>query len=125
MLAAAVKDAPASQSNFMVPRRLRLSRHTFPLSRSGTRLSTSHFSLVWGRAQKGGGCAAVISKKVARRSVDRHLLKRRIMAVLLPWCGPDRFFVVYALSGSNTLSFQALKEELGFLLMKTKLGMAQ
>lgn len=109
----------------MVRRTLRLSRHTFPAHNEGNRFSSAHLSLVCGPAVRGGGCAVVISKKVARRSVDRHLLKRRLMAVLLPWCARDRFFVVYARTGSQTLPFHALQHELEGLLMKTKYSVAQ
>ncbi len=60
----------------MIPRSKRLSRRTFPTIRGKT-LASGAFSLVYGPSSD-GGCAAVVSKKVARRSVDRHLLKGRI-----------------------------------------------
>ena len=65
---------------------------------------------------KEGGCAAVISKKVARRSVDRHLLKRRMLSVMKEWCVPGSYLVVYAKGGAPSLPFKALKEELASLL---------
>lgn len=103
----------------MLPRRSRLSRVSFPGPRAGFRGSTPHFSVVWGPSSHGGGAAAVVSKKVARRSVDRHLLKRRMLEAMRPFALPDRFLVVYAKAGSPTLAFRALAEELQSLLVKT------
>lgn len=103
----------------MLPRRSRLSRVSFPGPRAGFQASTPHFSAVWGPSTHGGGAAAVVSKKVARRSVDRHLLKRRMLQAMRPFALPDRFLVVYAKGGSHTLPFRALAEELQTLLAKT------
>ncbi len=61
----------------------------------------------------------VISKKVAKLSVDRHTLKRRIVAAALPWCSETRALVIYARPGSAALPFPALKEELEALLIRT------
>ncbi len=103
----------------MLPRRSRLSRASFPGPRAGFRGSTAHFSAVWGPSLHGGGAAAVVSKKVARRSVDRHLLKRRMLEAMRPYALPGRFLVVYAKGGSTTLPFRAVAEELQTLLAKT------
>lgn len=103
----------------MLPRRHRLSRATFPHGRDGSRAASPHFSLSWGVARS-GGAAVVVSKKVARRSVDRHLLKRRMLAVMRPFVREDRFLVAYARTGAHTLPFKALKEELTALLIRTQ-----
>ncbi len=108
----------------MLPRRSRLSRASFPGSRAGASASTPHFSAVWGPARAGGsagatgGAAAVVSKKVARRSVDRHLLKRRMLEVMRPFATPARYLVVYAKTGSHALPFRTLAEELQSLLSR-------
>ncbi len=105
--------------------RHRLSRHTFPKAHEGSRLASPHFSVNWGSSPLLGGCAVVVPKKVARRSVDRHLLKRRVLEILRPWSAHDRFIVVYARTGSASLSFTVLTKEITGLLMKTKLPVAQ
>lgn len=60
----------------------------------------------------------MVSKKVSKLSVGRHLLKRRVLSVLRPWCLPARALVVYARPGSQTLTFPILKEELEGLLAR-------
>lgn len=62
--------------------------------------------------------AAVISKKVAKKSVDRHLLKRRILEILRPQVSSSRSLIVYARAGASTLPFQALKQELTELIKR-------
>ena len=108
----------------MVPRHLRLSRKTFPDHRMGIRLSSPNLTVVWGNSTN-GGCAVVVSKKVARRSVDRHQVKRRIMAVLAPWCAEGHFLVVHARAGALGLPYKNIHEELNSILMKTKLPVPQ
>lgn len=54
----------------------------------------------------------VISKKVTRLAVSRHLLKRRVLAVVRPYSNEDRLFVVHARAGASTIPFPELKEEL-------------
>ncbi|MGB4076523.1 MAG: ribonuclease P protein component [Minisyncoccia bacterium] len=103
----------------MLPRKLRLSRATFPSPRSGSKATSEHFSLVFGPATA-GGCAAVVSKKVARRSVDRHLLKRRMLSVARPFVGLNRYLVLYARAGSPSLSFKTLASELTSLLQSAR-----
>lgn len=100
----------------MIPRKLRLPRAHFASATSGIRSVSPHFSLTVRKTAVSGGCAAVISKKVAKRATDRHLLKRRIFAVMLPWCDTSRSLVVYARAGSPSLPFSVLKRELTELL---------
>ena len=103
----------------MLPRRLRLTRRTFPVA-TGARAASTHFSLTAGPAAPGhGGCAVVVSKKVARLSVARHLLKRRMLAVMRPWCNADQSLVAYARSGAPLLPYKELASELSALLTKT------
>ncbi len=61
----------------------------------------------------------MVSKKVARLSVARHLLKRRMLAVMRPWCSADHSLVAYARSGAPLLPYKELASELSALLTKT------
>lgn len=109
----------------MLKRRLRLRRSTFPAQGRGARLQSPHFSILYGPAKVSGGCSAVVSKKVAKKSVDRHLLKRRMLDVMGAYYSPEYFVVAYARGGSEKLKFTLLKEELSQLLMKMKGSVAQ
>lgn len=102
----------------MLPRRLRLSRASFPRGREGLRASSPFFTIVTGPS-KDGGCAVVVSKAVAKKATARHRIKRQLLSILSPWCTKDRFLVVYAKKGIDTPSFKALQEELTGLLSKT------
>jgi len=97
---------------------MRLSRAHFAPHGPETRVASPHFSLSIRTATGQGGCAAVISKKVAKLSVTRHLMKRRILAVMRPWCSPNQALVVYARPGSSALNFDTLSEELSELLTR-------
>lgn len=101
----------------MLPRRLRLSRTSFPSRSTGNRASSPSFTAVFG-VSKEGGCAAVVGKAVARRAVARHLLKRRIFAIIRPWCRTDRFLVVHARSSAASLSYKELAAELTELMRR-------
>ncbi|HYE22917.1 MAG TPA: ribonuclease P protein component [Candidatus Paceibacterota bacterium] len=99
----------------MIPRRLRLSRKDFESVVSGKELMRAvspHFSISYGSSPAKGGCGVVVSKKVERSSVKRHLLKRRIREVLREYCSTDHIFIVYARPGAETLSFADLSAEL-------------
>lgn len=101
----------------MLPRRSRLSRPGFPGRIGASRARGAHFLVSLTKTlPKEGGAAAIVSKKVARLSVSRHRLKRRMLAVMRPFVRADRALVVTALVGSAGLSFSTLKEELHGLL---------
>lgn len=105
----------------MLPRNMRLSRAHFASSNPRgpeKRLVSSHFSVSLRTVAGNGGCAVVISKKVAKLSVSRHLLKRRVLAVIRPYCTKDRSLIIYARPGAAALSFGALKDELSSLLTR-------
>lgn len=80
----------------------------------GKRLIAPHFSISYTRAStKGGGQAAVVvSKKVAPKSVARHLVKRRVMAIAAPHLHKGVSFIVYARAGAAALPHRAMREEL-------------
>lgn len=108
----------------MIPRHLRLSRHDFENladKRNLKRISSPHFSLSFDRTPQAGGCAVVVSKKVEKSSVGRHLLKRRVRAVLKEFCSEDVTLIVYAGQHSPALSFDELSRELQALITQTGL----
>lgn len=100
----------------MLPRRMRLSRQDLSGFKPAMRVDSPHFSVALGPEGQKPGFAAVISKKVAKLSVTRHLLKRRIMAVFKDFPENARSVVVYAKAGAPSLPFSVLKEELSALL---------
>lgn len=102
----------------MLPRNLRLSRAHFASTGPEKRAASPHFSVSVRESEGNGGCAVIISKKVAKLSVTRHRLKRRALAVLRPWCSPSRAVVVYARPGSALLPYEAVAEELSLLLAR-------
>ncbi len=102
----------------MIPRKMRLSRAHFAPQGPETRAASTHFSLSTWEAPQRGGLAAVISKKVARLSVSRHLLKRRILAAALPFGSTDRAVVIYARPNAASLPYSELKSELTELLAR-------
>lgn len=102
----------------MLSRNMRLSRAHFAPHGPEKRLASSHFSLSIRESGSQGGCAAVISKKVAKLSVTRHLLKRRILAVMRPWCSGSRALVIYARPGATSLDFPTLSNEITELLTR-------
>jgi ribonuclease P protein component len=114
-VAVRVVRASLSPPSSMLPRPKRLTRVTFGSVVQGKRAVSAHFSVTAAKSEE-GRAAAVISKKVARRAVDRHLLKRRMLAVAAPHVRAGRSFVIYARAGSLTLSYAALKRELETLL---------
>ncbi len=98
-----------------LPKKLRLTREAFPkVLQAKKRLISEHFSLSY---SQGTGFSAVVSKKVAKRSVDRHLMKRRMLEVLKR--GPHtKAIIAYARSGAPSLPFSELKKELETLLAR-------
>lgn len=84
------------------------------------RATSPHFSVTYGPAPSEGGCGVVVSKKVERSSVKRHLLKRRIREVLRNHCSKDFILVVYARPKSQLLPFEDLQTELTTLIEQTR-----
>ena len=100
----------------MIPRSLRLSRAGFARAGSLMRAHSAHFSVSYGSSPALAGGAVVVPKKVARKSIDRHLLKRRIRAVMRRYLSRNRTLIVYAKAGSSSLSFPELENELSALI---------
>ncbi len=103
---------------------MRLSRAHFAPTGPETRVASPHFSLSLRQAPETGGCAVVVSKKIAKLSVLRHLLKRRVLSVLKPYCAKDLALIVYARPGANALPYQVLKDELENLLERAQIRKA-
>jgi ribonuclease P protein component len=104
----------------MIIRGRRLPRASFGALVRAKRLTSQHFVVSLAPVAR-GGVAVVVPKKVAAHSVDRHLLKRRVLSVLAPWARPHTALVVHAKTGSPALPFAALKRELEGLLGKLHL----
>ncbi len=100
----------------MLPRRSRLSREGFDSLMRSRRYSSPHFSLSIQENGQYAGLGVVISKKVAKLAVSRHLLKRRISSVLAPFHTDSRALALFAKPGSKELPFSELKSELLGLL---------
>jgi ribonuclease P protein component len=103
----------------MAKRLLRLSRQDFTNvanDRASKRSVSAHFSATCSLAAV--GCAVVVSKKVAKSSVERHLAKRRIREATRDFCNDTKAVIVYARSGAASLSYEAIVEELTPLLQK-------
>jgi len=84
------------------------------------RAVSPHFSISYGPSPSKGGCGVVVSKKVERSSVKRHLLKRRMREVLRGYCSKDYVLIVYARPGAETLSFADLSAELSATLERVR-----
>ncbi|HVX90107.1 MAG TPA: ribonuclease P protein component [Candidatus Paceibacterota bacterium] len=94
----------------MLKRTSRLPREGFQSVAGGRRLIAPHFSISY-RPGAGQG-AVVVSKKAAPKSVDRHLVKRRVMDLIRPHIGHGVSFIVYARKGAAALPFRAIRGEL-------------
>lgn len=102
----------------MFPRRERLSRAAFSTPNTSIqRISSTHFTAVALKEEK--GWAVVVSKKVARLSVTRHRVKRRILAALRA-LEPQSSVIIYPRASAITLDFATTKTELASLLSKIK-----
>lgn len=91
-------------------------------------MATPHFSISYGSSAKAAGIGVIVPKKVARSSIERHLLKRRIREILRELLKDGEMagtvIIVSARAGAASLSFQKLKEELSgafkAILLETK-----
>ncbi len=101
----------------MLPRRSRLTRAAFSNTGKEMRAVSPHFSVSI-RETETTGIAAIISKKVEKTSVGRHLLKRRMMGVAREWCATPHAVMIYARTGAGSLPYAELKKELHALLAR-------
>lgn len=99
----------------MLPSKNRLKRDDFKTLVGGKRTITEHFSCT-SHPSTLLQVAVVISKKVATRAVDRHLLKRRIHTVIHKKSPPAGVYNIYARKNSHTLTYSQIEEEIATLL---------
>lgn len=83
--------------------------------KGGQRLSSEHLTIVF--SQEAKGYAVVVSKKVARLSVTRHRIKRRIRAALKTMSLPPAL-VVFPKMSARSVRYQDIKAEIEKLLSK-------
>lgn len=98
----------------MIPRRLRLSREDIGNFKAERRVTSPHFAV---SVASGAGVAVIISKKVAKLSVTRHLLKRRVLSVAAQTAASHSLLITLR-SGAASLPVTSFKEELRSLLQK-------
>lgn len=111
----AEKDSRFKEVKGMVPKRRRLARSAF-LSKTTKKRHSDYFSLVI--PAEASGYAIVISKKILKKAVDRHLLKRRTAAALrrqsatiLPRAG-----IIFPKASALTAPFGDIVSDLATLL---------
>jgi ribonuclease P protein component len=103
----------------MSKRRLHLSRPDFTNAtqdKGAKRAVSPHFSVNMSRM--GVGAAVVVSKKVAKSSVARHLLKRRVREASAPWNSDAYAIIIYARAGAASLPYSEIVAELSPLLQR-------
>jgi len=97
------------------PRKKRLSRALLSsVLKNGRRLSSPHFNIVI--SEDAQGYAVIVPNKVARLSVTRHRIKRRVLAALRTISLPSALIVFPRLSASS-VSYQDIKTELANLIL--------
>lgn len=99
----------------MLPKENRLTRQDFTDIQGGKRTTTEHFSCT-SHPSPLLKVAVVISKKVAKRAVDRHLLKRRIHSVIHKKSPPAGVYNIYARKDSLSLTYAQIETEIATLL---------
>ncbi|MFM2330679.1 MAG: Ribonuclease [Candidatus Parcubacteria bacterium] len=101
----------------MFTRSKRLTREAFPhvLSR-GRRVSTPHFLAVFSTDTT--GYAVVVPKKVARLSVTRHKIKRRVLEAFRTLSTPESALLLFPKQAVAEMSYAEVREELDELLSK-------
>lgn len=103
----------------MTPRSHRLPRAGFEQMTGLRRSASRHFSISYIESSPIAGQAVVVPKKVAKKSVERHLLKRRVREIMRPWAAPGRVLIIFARTGATTLPFSEIQTELTPLLQQS------
>ena len=107
--------AQNSRSDLVFPKKNRLSRAQFPTALMGRRVSSVHFSVVIPKNIE--GYAVIVPKKIAKLSVTRHAVKRRILSALRKLPLPTSL-VVFSRSSLHGVHYQDIEKELADLLSK-------
>jgi ribonuclease P protein component len=99
----------------MFPSRLRLKKEDFDdATGKGVRRSSQNFTAVI--PKKANGYAVVVSKKVAKLSVTRHKIKRRVLAALSSLTNLPPSIILYPRASVIDMGYDALQKELTKLL---------
>ncbi|MDE1919248.1 MAG: ribonuclease P protein component [Patescibacteria group bacterium] len=102
----------------MFPRRQRLPRSAFPAAlSSGQRLSSEHLSIILPKEAE--GYAVIVPKKVARLSVTRHHIRRRVLAAMRGLPLPSAL-IVFPRASVALLPYEGVKKEFAALLSKIR-----
>ncbi len=102
----------------MFPQSKRLSRTAFPSALKGRRVSSPHLSAVF--SKETAGYAVVVSKKVAKLSVTRHKIKRRVLEALRTLPLPSLALILFPKVSVAQMTYQEVREELEGLLSKIR-----
>lgn len=109
-----------------MPSRYRLSRadfaHTRRLARETGRFFMFSYGTVPNRTFPGVAC--VISGKIAKNAVRRNRLRRRVRAILLPFCAgasAPTVFVLMAKKGAAEASFEEIQADIESFLKRKHL----
>ena len=108
----------------MFPKRERFPRALFPSAiKTGRRFSSPHLAIVVPEPKTlpigTRGYAVVVPKKVAKLSVTRHKIKRRVLAGLRELELPPAL-IIFPHSSASSVSYQDIKTELEMLISKIK-----
>lgn len=99
----------------MLRKQKRLKRSEFNrIFSTGKKIHTPHFQLIH-QPHKGFHVSVVVSKKIARASVERNVLRRRIYNIMKELNAHNvtqGAFIIVVKQVAATLSYQTLKEEL-------------
>jgi ribonuclease P protein component len=112
----AVLVAHAFPSSPVFPKKKRLPRAIFQKVLNGRRVSSMHFSAAF--SNEYDGYAVIVPKKVARLSVTRHRIKRRVLEALRKSRLPASSLVLFPKQTVATLPYKEVEEELKSLLSK-------
>ncbi len=83
----------------------------------GVRANIKHFSIVYKKDLSGH--AVVVSKKVAKKAVIRHRIKRRVRAVLREICVSEGC-IIFARTGADVLDYKKIYSEIQELITHVK-----
>lgn len=103
----------------MFSRRKRLQRSAFSSALAGRRYSSEHITAVF--PEHTCGYAVIVSKKVARLSVTRHRIKRRVLGALRT-CGQELppALILFPRASVLTVDHNHLVSELIHILSKQR-----
>jgi len=102
----------------VISRKKQLIRAIFPTILSeGRRFSSPNLTIVVSKGAQ--GYAVIVPKKVARLSVTRHKIKRRVFEALRTISFPGAL-IVFPRSSVSSVSYQDIEAELAGLLLKIK-----